>query len=111
MGSTRPETCHRQGLPNQGGLRRCQRGHREMSRFTYLNNAIFLIFKKETRIVDVLQLPEEVQEEFLEIKADSTMKDDFHLLTLEKFWIKRFLVNPKVASLAMNGHRHYREIK
>ena len=25
----------------------------------------------------------------------------FHLLTLEKFWIKRFLVNPKVASLAL----------
>ena len=52
-------------------------------------------------VVDVLQLPEEVQEEFLEMKADSTMKDDFHLLTLEKFWIKRFLVNPKVASLAL----------
>ena len=40
-------------------------------------------------VFDVLQLPEEVQEEFLEMKADSTMKDDFHLLTLEKFWIKR----------------------
>nr|XP_046478643.1 SCAN domain-containing protein 3-like [Neodiprion pinetum] len=52
-------------------------------------------------VVDVLQLPEEVQEEFLEMKADSTMKDDFHLLTLEKFWIKRFLINPKVASLAL----------
>ena len=47
-----------------------------MSRFTYLNNAIFL-------------------------KADLTMKDDFHLLTLEKFWIKRFLENLKVASLAL----------
>ena len=35
------------------------------------------------------------------MKADSTMKDDFHLLTLEKFWIQRFLVNPKVASLAL----------
>ena len=35
------------------------------------------------------------------MKADSTMNDDFHLLTLEKFWIKRFLVNPKVASLAL----------
>ncbi|CAG9790709.1 unnamed protein product [Diatraea saccharalis] len=52
-------------------------------------------------VVEVLQLPEEVQEEFLEMKADSTMKDDFHLLTLEKFWIKRFVVNPKVASLAL----------
>ncbi|CAH1971093.1 unnamed protein product [Acanthoscelides obtectus] len=36
-------------------------------------------------VVDVSQLPEEVQEEFLEMKADSTMKDDFHLLILEKF--------------------------
>ncbi|CAH1104636.1 unnamed protein product [Psylliodes chrysocephalus] len=36
-------------------------------------------------VVDVLQLPEDIQEEFLEMKADSTMKDDFHLLTLEKF--------------------------
>ena len=52
-------------------------------------------------VVDILQLPEEVQEEFLEMKADSTMKDDFHLFTLETFWIKRFLVNPKVASLAL----------
>lgn len=52
-------------------------------------------------VADVLKLPEEVQEEFLEMKADSTMKDDFHLLTLEKFWVKRFLVNPKVASLAL----------
>ena len=52
-------------------------------------------------VVDVLQLPEEFQEEFLEMKADSTMKDDFHLLTLEKFWINRFLVNSKVASLAL----------
>ncbi|CAH1102000.1 unnamed protein product [Psylliodes chrysocephalus] len=52
-------------------------------------------------VVDVLQLPEDIQEEFLEMKADSTMKDDFHLLTLEKFWIKRFLLNPKVASHAL----------
>ena len=54
-------------------------------------------------VVDVLQLPEEVQGEFLEMKADSTMKDDFHLLTLEKFWIQRFFVNPKVASLALQS--------
>ena len=52
-------------------------------------------------VVGVLKLPEEVHEEFLEMKADSTMKDDFHLLTLEKFWIQRFFVNPKVASLAL----------
>ncbi|CAH1999737.1 unnamed protein product [Acanthoscelides obtectus] len=42
-----------------------------------------------------------VQEEFLEIKADSSMKDDFHLLTLGKFWIKRLPVNSTLASLAL----------
>ena len=52
-------------------------------------------------VVDVLQLPEKVQDEFLEMKDDSTMKDDFHLLTLEKFWIKRFVVNPKVTPFAL----------
>ncbi|CAG4936404.1 unnamed protein product [Parnassius apollo] len=52
-------------------------------------------------VVDVLQLPEEIQDEFLEMKADSSMKDDFHLLTLEKFWIKRLPVNSKLASLAL----------
>nr|CAI5834407.1 unnamed protein product [Callosobruchus analis] len=43
-------------------------------------------------IVDELQLPEEVQKEFLEIKADSSMKDDFRLLTLEQFWSKDCLL-------------------
>ncbi|XP_045448197.1 protein ZBED8-like [Melitaea cinxia] len=52
-------------------------------------------------VVDVLQLPKEVQEKFLEMKADSSMKDDFHLLTLEQFWIKRLPVNSKLASLAL----------
>ncbi|CAH1113275.1 unnamed protein product [Psylliodes chrysocephalus] len=52
-------------------------------------------------VVDVLQLPEDIQEEFLEMKADSIMKDDFHLFTLVKFWIKRFLLNPKVSSHAL----------
>lgn len=51
----------------------------------------------------VLQLPEEVQEEFLEMKANSTMRDDFHLLTLEQFWIwiERLPVNAKLVSLAL----------
>ncbi|CAG4980470.1 unnamed protein product [Parnassius apollo] len=52
-------------------------------------------------VVDVLQLPEEVQKEFLEMKTDSSMKDEFHLLTLEKFWIKRLPVNSKLASLTL----------
>ncbi|CAH1986633.1 unnamed protein product [Acanthoscelides obtectus] len=35
------------------------------------------------------------------MKADSSMEDDFHLLTLEKFWIKRLPVNSSLASLAL----------
>lgn len=46
-------------------------------------------------VVDVLQIPEEFQEKFLEMEADSTTKDNFHLLTLKKF------VNSKIASLAL----------
>ncbi|CAH2016093.1 unnamed protein product [Acanthoscelides obtectus] len=42
-----------------------------------------------------------VNEEFLKIKADSSMKDDFHLLALEKFWIKTLPVNSTLASLAL----------
>lgn len=52
-------------------------------------------------IIEVSDLPEDVQDEFLEMKADLTIKDDFHLLTLEKFWIKQFLVTLKIASLAL----------
>nr|CAI5855965.1 unnamed protein product [Callosobruchus analis] len=52
-------------------------------------------------VVDVLQLPEGVQEEFLEMKVDSSMKDNSHLLTLEQFWIKRLPVNSKLASPAL----------
>ncbi|CAG5051823.1 unnamed protein product [Parnassius apollo] len=43
-------------------------------------------------VVDMLQLPEEVQEEFLEMKADSSMKDDFHLLTWRNFGSKDCLL-------------------
>nr|CAI5857822.1 unnamed protein product [Callosobruchus analis] len=35
------------------------------------------------------------------MKADSSMKDDFHLLKLEQFWIKRLPVHSKLASLAL----------
>nr|CAI5856646.1 unnamed protein product [Callosobruchus analis] len=42
-----------------------------------------------------------VDEEFLEMKAESSMKDDFHLLTSEQFWMKRLPVNSKLASLAL----------
>nr|CAI5856645.1 unnamed protein product [Callosobruchus analis] len=35
------------------------------------------------------------------MKAESSMKDDFHLLTSEQFWMKRLPVNSKLASLAL----------
>nr|CAI5850176.1 unnamed protein product [Callosobruchus analis] len=52
-------------------------------------------------VVDVLQLPEEVQEEFLETKANSSMKGVFSLLILEQFKIKGVPINSKLASLAL----------
>nr|CAI5853226.1 unnamed protein product [Callosobruchus analis] len=57
----------------------------------------------------MLQLPEEVREEFLEMKADSSMKD-VHLSTLEQFWIKRLPVNSKLASLALKSLKLNSEI-
>nr|CAI5857719.1 unnamed protein product [Callosobruchus analis] len=35
-----------------------------------------------------------IQEEFLDFKAKSTVKDDFQLLTFEQFWLKIYNVNP-----------------
>lgn len=43
-------------------------------------------------VVDVLELPENIQEEFQKMEADSSMKDDFHLLRLEKFCKKTCLL-------------------
>nr|CAI5837500.1 unnamed protein product [Callosobruchus analis] len=47
--------------------------------------------------MNVLQFPNTIQEEFLDFKADSTVKDDFQLLTLEQLWLKRYKSNPCVA--------------
>nr|CAI5819790.1 unnamed protein product [Callosobruchus analis]CAI5835149.1 unnamed protein product [Callosobruchus analis] len=35
------------------------------------------------------------------MKAESSVKDDFHLLTLEQLWIKRLPINSTLASLAL----------
>nr|CAI5851849.1 unnamed protein product [Callosobruchus analis] len=43
-----------------------------------------------------LQIGNNIQEGFLDFKADSTVKDDFHLLTLEQFWLKIYKINPCV---------------
>nr|CAI5853758.1 unnamed protein product [Callosobruchus analis] len=52
-------------------------------------------------VVDVLQLPEE---------GCSTMKDDFHRLTVEQFWIKRLPVNSKLAFLDLRSLKLNSEI-
>ncbi|CAH2004743.1 unnamed protein product [Acanthoscelides obtectus] len=46
---------------------------------------------KSNTLARLYELKEE--DEFLGMKADSSMKDDFHLLTLEQFCFKRFPVN------------------
>nr|CAI5848128.1 unnamed protein product [Callosobruchus analis] len=48
-------------------------------------------------IMNVLQLSNNIQEEFLDFKADSTAKDDFQLLTFEQLWLKRYKINSCVA--------------
>nr|CAI5830964.1 unnamed protein product [Callosobruchus analis] len=45
-------------------------------------------------IMNGLQLRNNVREGFLDFKADSTVKDDFQLLTLEQFWLKIYKINP-----------------
>nr|CAH7717670.1 unnamed protein product [Callosobruchus chinensis] len=40
-----------------------------------------------------LQLPNIIQEEFLDFRADSSVKDNFQLLTVEQFWLKRYKIN------------------
>nr|CAH7768859.1 unnamed protein product [Callosobruchus chinensis] len=48
-------------------------------------------------IMKVLQLPNIIQEEFLDFRADSSVKDNFQLLTVEQFWLKRYKIKPCVA--------------
>ena len=44
---------------------------------------------------------EEVQEEFLELKFNSTAKDEFNNLDLETFWIKYHSVYPLISHQAL----------
>jgi hypothetical protein len=46
---------------------------------------------------DVQSLPEDIQEEFLDLKFDSTAKDNFQQITLENFWLKYLPVYPKTS--------------
>nr|CAI5859498.1 unnamed protein product [Callosobruchus analis] len=47
---------------------------------------------KENMLARLCKLKEE--ERVFDFKADSTVKDDFQLLTLEQFWLKRYKINP-----------------
>nr|CAI5837303.1 unnamed protein product [Callosobruchus analis] len=56
--------------------------------------------------VNGLQLRNNIQEEFLDFKADSTVKDDFQLPTLEQFWPKIYnKINPWVAEGPLSQSR------
>ncbi|XP_075162700.1 zinc finger BED domain-containing protein 5-like [Haematobia irritans] len=39
-------------------------------------------------LLDVMVLPEDIQEEAIDLKNDSIAKDDFDILTTENFWLK-----------------------
>jgi hypothetical protein len=50
---------------------------------------------------NVKSLPEDVQEEFLELKFDSTAKDNFQQITSENFWLKYLPVYSKTNEQAL----------
>lgn len=50
---------------------------------------------------DVADISEEVQEEFLELKFNSTAEEDFKELDLETFWIKYLPVYPLISRQAL----------
>ncbi|KAG6937314.1 zinc finger BED-type containing 9 [Chelydra serpentina] len=52
--------------------------------------------------VDVDSLPEVLQEQALKMKYDSSAKDIFENLSLEKFWLKYFPIYPKVGEEALS---------
>ncbi|KAK3885997.1 hypothetical protein Pcinc_009824 [Petrolisthes cinctipes] len=50
---------------------------------------------------EVADVADEVQEEFLELKFNSTAKEDFQYLYLEMFWVKYFPVYPLLSHQAI----------
>ena len=46
-------------------------------------------------------IPEDIQEEFLQLVHDSFAKDDFQILSLSDFWAKMHLVYPNVSQRAL----------
>ena len=54
-------------------------------------------------IVNVHLLPDNMQEEFLELLSDSIAKDLFETLSLTKFWSKRSETCPVVSDVVLNS--------
>ena len=48
-------------------------------------------------------IPEDIQEEFLELVHDSFSKDEFQILSLSDFWAKMYLVYPIVSKQALKN--------
>ena len=51
-------------------------------------------------LTDVEDVPDFIQEEFLDMKINSSAKDDFNSLTLEYFWVKYSPIYQNVSGLA-----------
>jgi hypothetical protein len=51
---------------------------------------------------NVQSLLHAIQEEFLELKFDSTAKDNFQQITSDNFWLKYLPVYPKTSEQALN---------
>lgn len=51
--------------------------------------------------LQVENVPEALQEEFLELKFNSVAKDDFTCIGLEKFWIKYLSVYKKISQVVL----------
>lgn len=52
-------------------------------------------------IVDVMSLPETIQEEAIELKCDSCAKNDFESLRLQEFWLKYKEIYPNAATCSL----------
>lgn len=52
-------------------------------------------------VVDIMILPESIQEEAIELKFNSCAKHDFEIFELEKFWLKYQQVYPLVSAYAI----------
>uniref|UniRef100_A0A8D9EX81 SCAN domain-containing protein 3 n=1 Tax=Cacopsylla melanoneura TaxID=428564 RepID=A0A8D9EX81_9HEMI len=52
-------------------------------------------------IVDVMTVPDDIQEELIELQNDTSCKDNFTGGNLEEFWCKKALAYPKIRNMAV----------